>query len=54
MIGNSAYAGVQQLATPRNVAEAIARLLRESGFDQVDLQLDVDNAAFRSAVRKFN
>jgi hypothetical protein len=53
VIGNAAYAGVKSLATPRRDAEAIAKLLRERGFDQVDLQLDADNAAFAKAVRKF-
>ena len=53
VIGNSAYADVKPLATPRKDAEAIAKLFRDSGFDQVDLQLDADNAAFGAAVRKF-
>jgi uncharacterized caspase-like protein len=53
VIGNAAYADVKPLATPRKDAEAIAKLFQDSGFDQVDLQLDAGNAAFGAAVRKF-
>jgi uncharacterized caspase-like protein len=54
VIGNSAYASVPKLATPRRDAEAIAKLLRDSGFDSVDLQVDVDYPGFRKAIRRFD
>jgi uncharacterized caspase-like protein len=54
VIGNSAYANAPALAKPRGDAEAIAKLFKESGFDQVELVLDADNAAFRKAVRQFD
>jgi hypothetical protein len=53
VIGNSSYPGVPALATPRRDAEAIAKLFKESGFDQVRLVLDAGNTAFRRAVRQF-
>jgi uncharacterized caspase-like protein len=53
VIGNSSYTGVPALATPRRDAEAIAKLFKESGFDQVRLVLDAGNTAFRRAVRQF-
>jgi uncharacterized caspase-like protein len=54
VIGNSAYANAPALAKPRRDAEAIAQLFKQIGFDQVQLVLDADNAAFRKAIRQFD
>ena len=54
VIGNSAYAAATALPGSTGDATAIAELLRTSGFDSVDLRLDVDNATFKAAVRKFD
>jgi uncharacterized caspase-like protein len=53
VIGNSAYANVPKLKTPRGDAEAMAKLLRDAGFNSVDLGLDLDYVDFKRAVRGF-
>src|SRR5262245_48972399 len=52
VIGNSAYQHTLPLANPRRDAEALADLLRESGF-AVTLKTDLDHKAMLDAVRRF-
>jgi len=53
VIGNSAYQHTRVLPNPRNDAEAIAKLLRDIGFDDVAPKIDLDYRALREAVRGF-
>ena len=53
VIGNSAYQHTRALPNPKNDAEAVAKLLRDSGFAEVVLKLDLDYRAMREAVRAF-
>ena len=53
VIGNSAYANVSALTNPRNDAAAIAEALRAVGFDEVKELNDLDQTAFRRALREF-
>ena len=53
MIGNSAYLHTRALPNPRNDAEAIAKLLRDIGFEEVALKINLDYRAMREAVRAF-
>jgi uncharacterized caspase-like protein len=48
VIGNAAHANAPALRNPPNDARTIADLLRESGFDQVTLKLDLAAASRRS------
>jgi peptidoglycan hydrolase-like protein with peptidoglycan-binding domain len=53
VVGNSAYQHVPQLPNPARDAQAIADLLRKSGFDEVELVEDVGNLDFKRAMRRF-
>jgi uncharacterized caspase-like protein len=53
VIGNSAYRHTAALLNPKNDAEAIAKLLRDMGFDDVALKIDLDYRAMRESVRAF-
>ena len=53
VVGNSAYQTVAQLPNPSKDAKSIAKLLKDAGFDYVDLQQDVGNLDFKRAIRKF-
>lgn len=55
VIGNSAYKHVSKLDNPSNDARLVAETLRAVGFSLVggDALLDVDKAAFDSAVQNF-
>jgi uncharacterized caspase-like protein len=53
VIGNSAYQHSRALPNPANDAEAMAKLLREIGFETVVPRLDLDYRAMREAVRTF-
>jgi hypothetical protein len=52
VIGNSAYVSVPELDNPSNDAKAVARQLRDLGFE-VTLLLDLDKASFEAKVRDF-
>ena len=53
VIGNSAYRHTGELPNPRNDAEAIAKLLGASKFDEVLLRTDLDRRGMHEAVRQF-
>ena len=53
VVGNSSYQTVPQLPNPSRDASAVAKLLRDAGFDTVDIQLNVENLEFKRAIRKF-
>jgi len=53
ILGNSAYENVARLPNPAADARSIAKLLRDAGFDSVDLQIDVGNLDFKRALRRF-
>ena len=53
VVGNSAYQNVPQLANPAHDAESIAKMLRDAGFDSVELKVNVGNLEFKRAIRKF-
>jgi hypothetical protein len=53
VMGNSGYQNVARLPNPAADARSIAQLLRDAGFDSVDLQMDVGNLDFKRAIRKF-
>lgn len=53
VMGNAAYASVARLANPYNDAEAIGAMLREAGFETVDIHRDLDRAGMVKALRLF-
>jgi uncharacterized caspase-like protein len=54
VIGNSAYKNVSNLDNPANDADAMAELLRKSGFQVVDVRRDLGISGMRRAVRDFS
>ena len=53
VIGNAAYQHVAKLPNPARDANAIAALLRNAGFDQVEQRNDLTIREFRRAMREF-
>jgi hypothetical protein len=53
IVGNSSYQTVPQLSNPSRDANAVAKMLREAGFDSVEVQINVGNLEFKRAIRKF-
>ncbi len=53
VIGNSLYRNVPNLPNPVNDAREMAALFKASGFDTVDVRLNLGIAALREAVRDF-
>ena len=53
VIGNSAYVHATALRNPTNDARAIAELLKQIGFDEVGLKLDLGFDGMRLALRDF-
>ena len=53
VIGNSAYQHVTKLPNPASDAAAIAKLLKDAGFDQVEVRSDLGVREFRRAMREF-
>jgi hypothetical protein len=53
IVGNSSYQSVPQLANPSRDATAVAKMFRDAGFDNVDVQLNLGNLDFKRAIRKF-
>src|SRR6476661_6164755 len=54
IIGNGAYTKVEPLANPAKDAAAMAALLREAGFDVVDVRTDLPIVNMRRALRDFS
>jgi uncharacterized caspase-like protein len=53
LIGNSEYPNHVDLITPSNDVEAVARMLRDSGFDRVVTRNNLTRAGMREALRDF-
>ena len=53
IVGNSTYQAVPQLPNPSRDAGAVAKMLKDAGFDTVDVQLNVGNLEFKRAIRRF-
>src|SRR5215475_5079645 len=53
VMANSAYKSVPQLSNPANDAALMADMFRRSGFDSVDVKLDLTVADMRKALREF-
>ena len=53
VIGNASYQNVSTLTNPANDATVIAETLRSIGFDSVEETSNLDNTAFRKALRTF-
>lgn len=53
VMANSAYKNVPQLSNPANDAALMADMFRRSGFDSVDVKLDLTVAEMRKALREF-
>jgi uncharacterized caspase-like protein len=53
IVGNSSYQTVPQLPNPSRDATAVAKMFKDSGFDTVDLLINVGNLEFKRAIRKF-
>src|SRR5262249_26156284 len=53
VIGNSDYRNVSRLPNPTNDAEAIGALLKNAGFDVVNLRRDLDVSEMRRTIGDF-
>jgi len=53
IVGNSTYQTVPQLANPSRDATAVAKMFRDAGFDNVDVQLNLGNLDMKRAIRRF-
>lgn len=53
IIGNSNYQNVPQLPNLVRDANLMAKLFRDTGFNAVDVELNLGNVEFRRAIRKF-
>jgi uncharacterized caspase-like protein len=53
VIGNSEYRSVAFLPNPRRDAKAVADALQQTGFDSVELVMDLDRDGMVKALRKF-
>src|SRR5262245_19014411 len=54
IIGNSAYEKVVQLPNPSRDAAAMGKLMRQAGFDSVEVKTDLGVTALRKALRDFS
>jgi uncharacterized caspase-like protein len=54
VIGNSAYQNVGRLTNPANDSEAMSAMLKNAGFDVVDLKHDLNANGMRRALRDFS
>ena len=53
VIGNASYQNAPRLANPGNDAVAVAGLLRNAGFDRVELRRDLGDVELRSIIKDF-
>jgi tetratricopeptide (TPR) repeat protein len=53
VVGNSAYRSVAALPNPKRDAQTVADALRQSGFQSVELALDLDRDGMVKALRSF-
>jgi hypothetical protein len=54
VMGNSAYQKVNPLANPANDSEAMSSVLKDAGFDVVELKRDLNVGEMRRALRDFS
>src|ERR1700689_5248910 len=54
VMGNSAYRNVVRLANPANDSEAMSAVLKQAGFDVVELKRDLSVSEMRRALRDFS
>jgi uncharacterized caspase-like protein len=54
VVGNSAYQKVSRLANPTNDSEAMSAILKQAGFDVVELKRDLNVSGMRRALRDFS
>jgi uncharacterized caspase-like protein len=54
VMGNSAYQNVSPLANPTNDSEAMSAILKQAGFDVVELKRDLNVNGMRRALRDFS
>jgi uncharacterized caspase-like protein len=54
VIGNSAYQHAPRLPNPSNDATAVAKLIKDIGFDVVDFRRDLVGTDLRRAIREFS
>lgn len=53
VVGNSNYANVPKLPNPQRDAISVGQMLRDAGFDSVDVIVNASNLEFKRAIRKF-
>jgi hypothetical protein len=53
VIGNSSYQNTQTLKNPSRDADAVSRMLKDMGFDDVDHLTNVTNVEFKRTIRNF-
>ncbi len=53
VLGNSNYANVPKLPNPQRDAISVGQMLRDAGFDTVDVIVNASNLEFKRAIRKF-
>lgn len=53
VVGNASYLTVPQLPNTLRDANAVGKMFRDAGFDEVTLAINVGNLEFKRAVRKF-
>jgi len=53
VVGNSNYANVPKLPNPQRDAISVGQMLRDAGFDSVDVLVNASNLEFKRAIRKF-
>lgn len=54
VVGISSYKHVPRLANPGRDSEAVAKLLKDAGFDVVDMRRDLGVAEMRRSIREFS
>ena len=53
VVGNSNYANVPKLPNPQRDAISVGQMLRDAGFDNVEVIVNASNLEFKRAIRKF-
>ncbi|HEY2894316.1 MAG TPA: caspase family protein, partial [Pirellulales bacterium] len=53
VVGNSNYGNVPKLPNPQRDAISVGQMLRDAGFDSVDVIVNASNLEFKRAIRKF-
>src|ERR1700759_5497138 len=53
VVGNSSYTNVPKLPNPQRDAISVGQMLRDAGFDSVDVIVNASNLELKRAIRKF-